>query len=327
VAHHRPLRRALVLAACYAAALLAAGGAYELHARSRYRAWRAGFDNYGWLGALTVPSADPVLLWEYKPYGRYQGPMGEIAVNRFGFREADTVAQEKPVGTLRVAFVGDSVTLGLLNPPAQTFVRQFEAAANGGAPAARVEALNFGVDGYDALQIARLLSARALAFAPDRVVYALCLNDFDFEWSSGDKQRYFRPPASFLLAGLEALWVARSGVDFHAWVFRKHREAVFEAVRGMRDAARARGAGLLVAIVPVFGPQPFGDYALGWVHEQIAAFLAAEGIAHVDLLEVFRSSGLAPAQAAHDLWHPNARGSALIAQSLLRPVLSAPPAD
>jgi lysophospholipase L1-like esterase len=266
-----------------------------------------------------------VLLWEYKPYGRYQGPLGEIAVNRWGFREADGVAQRKPERTLRVAFVGDSVTLGILNEPAQTFVRQFEAAANGAlrSPAPRVEALNFGVDGYDALQIVRLLSARALAFEPDGVVYVMCLNDFDFDWSSGEKRRYFRPPASFLFEGLEALYVSLSGVDFHAYAFRKHREPVFDAVRGMRDEARAHGARLLVAILPVFGPAPFRDYPLGGIHQAIAGFLAAEGIAHVDLLEPFRASGLAPAAVAHDLWHPNARGSALIAQSLLRPVLAA----
>jgi len=58
---------------------------YEAWQSAKYRSWRARYDNKGWLGTLTVPSSDPVLMWEYKPLGSHRG----IETNRYGFRERD----------------------------------------------------------------------------------------------------------------------------------------------------------------------------------------------------------------------------------------------
>ncbi len=50
---------------------------YEAWQSAKYRAWRARYDNKGWLGTLTVPSSDPVLMWEYRPHREPPGNRDE----------------------------------------------------------------------------------------------------------------------------------------------------------------------------------------------------------------------------------------------------------
>jgi hypothetical protein len=59
-----------------------------------------------------------VLMWEYKPHGNHRS----IQTNRYGFRDSDFDSRASR-RAWRVAFVGDSVTLGLGVELDQTFER------------------------------------------------------------------------------------------------------------------------------------------------------------------------------------------------------------
>lgn len=311
----RSVRRSLILASGYLAALLLALGGYEVYASVRYTRWRSDFDSYGWMKTLTLPSSNPILLWEYRPHGHYAGELGEITVNGYGFRDRDFATTEKPDGVRRVAFVGDSVTLGILVAPESTFVHRFEVEAHVGS-SDRLQALNFGVDGYDARQIAELLRSKVLAFQPDCVVYVMCLNDFDFEWSSGEKRLYFERPRSFALRRLEEAYIKLFRIDLDRYAFRKHQAEVFDSVRGMRDVVERSGGEFLVALLPGFYPGRFEDYPLRSVHERVGKVLSEDGIPHVDLLQTFLRSGRRPDEVSFDVWHPNPRGHEIIAQAV-----------
>lgn len=281
----------------------------------RYRRWRASFDNQGWIGRITVASANPALLWEYRPYGEAQG----IATNRWGFRDVDYETAAKPAGIHRVAFIGDSVTLGMGVVPEDTFVARVGALA--AAAGRKVQALNFGVDGYNALQVRELLTARVLAFQPDQVVYVLCLNDFDFGDSSGEKIAYFRKPRFFLPAWLEQRLRAFRRTEFHRHHFGRHRAEAFRAIEDMRDLLAARRIGFLLAVVPVFPDRPgdpayFEHYPLLDVHEGIRAFAAPKGIRIHDLLADFRRQPPPPQRYLLDLWHLSAAGHVVAAEAL-----------
>jgi lysophospholipase L1-like esterase len=295
--------------------LAVAAAAYEVSARLRYERWRASYDNEGWLSRLTVASRDPDLIWEYRPYGE----AGGIATNRYGFRDADFATPAKPPGTRRIAFVGDSVTLGMGVAPRDTFVGRVGARA--AAEGERVEALNFGVDGYNALQVEALVRTRVPPFQPDAIVYVMCLNDFDFSDSSGRKIRYFRRPRFFLPEEIERRWRALRGVEFHRHHFERHRAEVFDAIVSMQETARRHGAGFLVAIVPVFpekggGPDYFQRYPLADIHAAVARFAAAHGIRAQDLLADFRRQPPPPETYMIDLWHLSAAGHRVVADSL-----------
>jgi lysophospholipase L1-like esterase len=310
----RRARAGLVVGSSLATLLVLAAG-YEAAASVRYARWRASFDNEGWLVRLTVASRNPVLLWEYRPYGT----AGGITTNRYGFRDVDYESPEKPRGTHRVAFLGDSVTLGMGVPDSETFVARVGAMA--AASGRRVQTLNFGVDGYNALQIAEVLRARVMAFEPDQVVYVMCLNDFDFADSSGRKIAYFRRPRSFLEQEIDRRYRSLRGLDFHRYHFESRRSEVFLAIVAMRDLLQARKVGFLLAVVPVFpitrGPDDyFADYPLADVHGAIARFAAGSGIRAHDLLADFRRQPPPPERYVLDLWHLNLEGHRVVADAL-----------
>src|SRR5262245_34962250 len=94
-----------LLAASVLVTLLVVAAAWEIRANIRYYRWRARFDNNGWIERLTVASPDPALIWEYRPYGE----AGGLKTNRWGFRDVDYERREKPPGTRRIAFLGDSI--------------------------------------------------------------------------------------------------------------------------------------------------------------------------------------------------------------------------
>ena len=97
------------------------------------------------------------------------------ASNRLGYRDVDHEAA-KPQGTYRIVVLGDSVGAGFgVKRLEDTFPRRLEALLRErGIPA---EVLNFSVSGYDTRQEVEILKTRALAFAPDLVLLAYCLND------------------------------------------------------------------------------------------------------------------------------------------------------
>jgi lysophospholipase L1-like esterase len=236
----------------------------------------------------------------------------------------DFQAPDKPDGVYRVAFVGDSVTVGLGEDLENTFVRKFEDAANKAGLPATVQALSFSIDGYNTVQILELLKVRVLRFRPDKVVYVMCLNDFDLTDGSGNKIRFFRKPASFFLERMNHLIKQLRTVDYHVDHFERNKQTIFSKIAEMKILLDQHGIQFLVAIVPVF-PSPatdFGSYGLVPVHAEIRRFVDEKRIPKVDLLDSFLRQGGSPQSYSLDIYHPNKAGHAVIAHELLQPILS-----
>ncbi|MCG8459130.1 MAG: SGNH/GDSL hydrolase family protein [Holophagales bacterium] len=305
---------ALVVGGSIVGALLGIG-IYEIVENVRYYQWRNSFGGTAWLGSVTVPSEDPELMWEYRPHAQHK----RIRTNQHGFRGAD-VPIEKPSGVIRVAFVGDSVTLGYGEELENIFVEVFVREAALLDLARSVEGLNFGIDGYATPQIARMVESRVLPFEPDHVVYVMCLNDFDFTTSAGEKVLYFRKPRSFFLGKMEHLLRKLRGHDFHTHKFLKNRGETYEHILRMRDGTEGVGARFQLVLLPIF-PRPvhsFAAYPHQDIHDHVRAFAAENGIAFLDLLDEMRARGGPPRAYANDVWHPNPDGHRVIGETLLR---------
>ena len=321
----QPRNPALLAAASLLVSLLVGVVGYEAYENVQYYRWRAAYaSGSDWHGRLTVPSQDALLVWEYRPNTEFRN----IRTNRFGFRDRDFESPGKPPGTFRVAFIGDSVTLGLGVDPDDTFVRRFESTANAGKARRPIQALNFGIDGYNTIQIHELLRTRALAFEPDEVVYVMSLNDFNLGGSTGEKMGFFRKPPSFFLLNLWTLYTRLSAVgkavptntELHRWWFATGHESVFAHVLEMRDLLHQRGIAFSVAVVPIFRfEEPtFADYPLEDVHRAVAQFCGTNHIPFTDLEEDFGRGALAPREYGDDIWHPNSQGHRVIAEELGR---------
>ena len=123
-------------------------------------------------------SDDPRLGFELRPGSVVRAEV-EYRVNADGLRGPETTV-EKPAGVRRVAVLGDSIAFGYWVAEKDGFPRQLEAMLNEAAgKAGRVEVLDFGVPGYNLDQEIEALRTRGLAFSPDLVIVAFCLNDLE----------------------------------------------------------------------------------------------------------------------------------------------------
>jgi hypothetical protein len=308
--------------------------AYEVFENIRYYRWKAFYRDRGDLyGNLTIPSSNKDLIWRYRPYGEcaiktreYEGhPVGVIKTNGYGFRDYDYQSTEKPPGINRIAFIGDSVLLGLWVEYHKIFVRRFESMANDHLMSTNIQALNFGIDGYNTLQIFHMLKDKALKFSPDKVVYVMCLNDFDFEEATADKIKYFKKPSFFFIERIiKTLNGFRSDTeDYHVYYFNKNKHIVFSKIIEMKNLLKQIKVSFQIVLLPCFytDQKDFHNYPLSHMHYEIKNSFEKNNINVFDLLEVFKTQNKPPKFYAYDIWHPNEEGHQLIAHELIQHLL------
>ena len=313
----RILRNKLTLAACSAFVCgITCVSAYEAYHHYQYNQWKKRMAVSGrFLDAPIMESSNLKLIWEYKP----NLTNNAFHTNRWGFRDEDYETRTKATGIYRLAFIGDSITLGMSVSLDHTFVRRISTDAATKRADLALQVMNFGVGGYNVVQINELLHARVISFEPDKVVYAMCLNDFDFEDASGERIRYYRRPTSFLLPQLREKIRGHFHKDYHRQHFEATKEIAFEEVRQMQSLLASRGIEYQVVILPVF-PQDLdarSEYPHKALHQEIGQQLDADGIAFVDLLDAFEATGQPLKNFGLDIWHPNEQGHGIIADALL----------
>jgi lysophospholipase L1-like esterase len=329
-------RRRLGTAALAAGSLFATLGALEL----AFRLARVPVGTVQINRATIRRSANPRLRYELRPRAVAAAEV-EYRVNAAGLRGPE-VAEEKPPGAIRVAVLGDSIAFGYWVADEHAFPRQLERILSDGRPdGRRVEVLNFGVPGYNLEQSIEVLRARALRFAPDVVVVALCLNDLesDFSYEYGltmdrSARRAYWPGRLFdglvghsrLLAFVEYRLAEREARrqfvrarnpmpgPLYAEEASQQRAALrarFATVSALlRDAGEVPG---LVAVFPTLGER-FDRYPHGALHAAALAAARESGLRAVDLLDCFRGY---PFRAARvDVVHPSPLGHRVAAHGI-----------
>ena len=315
----------LAVSSVIVASVLFIGG-YEIYQSHRYEQWKSAYERMiQQHDTLTIPSPNELLMWEYRPNAVFYDSSlkYKIQTNSYGFRDGEYELTSKGRYLVRVAFIGDSITLGLKVSEESTFVRRFEKLARDAYPGWKIQAMNFGIDGYQVIQIYELLRTKVLRFLPDKVVYVMCLNDFDFDDASGKRILYFKKPNSFFLKKLESLYKRLSQEEYHRYYFERNKRTAFHYLWKIHELLDREGIRFQVVLVPVFeeSDDGFNNYPLKDIHQQISKILTEHKIEVVDLSENFAKQDKAPKVYAYDIWHPNEEGHWFIAQQLLRPVL------
>ena len=158
-------------------------------------------------------SPHPEIHWELKPGLDVEFKLAPFRTNAAGLRDRE-YALEKPAGTFRVAFVGDSFTMGSGVALEDVFHSRLERLWSERADGLAVDCLNFGVGGYNLLSYVGVLTHRALAYAPDLVVVCLTANDLDRPPQSGAEGPYRERSVIhpfWRLHCLDGLWPAPAG--------------------------------------------------------------------------------------------------------------------
>lgn len=131
------------------------------------------------VGEDTVISPDPLLGYFMIPDKavtfRSEG-FSRSRTNELGFRDR-TYPVPKPKGTMRVAVLGDSVTLGFEVPPEKTFPKLLEQKFHAGGK--NVDVLNCGMSGSGTGQQYLLFKEKIAGLQPDILVLAYHAGDTD----------------------------------------------------------------------------------------------------------------------------------------------------
>ena len=187
----RIFKKAALSAVSLLITLIALEGALRLYGYNPPSYLRRGTDY------TLRPSGYPSLSYELSPGAAIKARGKEIKINSQGFRGPEPSSDP---ALQRVIVLGDSITFGNNLALEETFPFQLQQqlASRG----RNLEVLNFGVHGYDTLQEVSSLELRGLAYHPDLVVVAYCLNDVSISSVSLEHiqrlQRWRAAPYNFL---------------------------------------------------------------------------------------------------------------------------------
>lgn len=123
--------------------------------------------------AIIRASRDPELRYELIPGASGRAWGTRVTINSSGYRGYE--GERGPFEGFRILVVGDSIAFGNLVPDQSTFSARLHHRLNESDDG--FEVLNFGVGGYDTVQEVALLGKKGLAYRPDLVILAYCLND------------------------------------------------------------------------------------------------------------------------------------------------------
>jgi lysophospholipase L1-like esterase len=281
-------------------------------------------------------SGNPRLRFELRPGSSVRAEV-EYRVNAEGLRGPET-SVEKPAGVRRVAVLGDSIAFGYWVADEDAFARQLEALL--GEAGSRVEVLNFGVPGYNLEQEVETLRTKALAFAPDVVVVAFCLNDLEglFSYELGLVQDrtergrtwHGRLREALLSRSLLFSWIeyrfselearrsfvrARNpwGAELYSEAVDQQKAALRARLGELRRLLAERGIPGLVVVFPVLGSR-FERYPYRELHRAVVETAEESGLGAVDLFDCFSAYEFRDLRV--DVVHPSPLGHRVAAHAV-----------
>lgn len=287
-------------------------------------------------------ASNPLIGWEPIPNEASRSTAGEhrwseTQHNSLGFRDYEHSLGKEP-GVYRILILGDSITKGLGIPdPNQTFAAIVESELTAGGR--RAEVLNFGVEGYNTQQEVETLKDQGIAYRPDLVVLAYCLNDRD--WPAHHLYRELleqeasegRPAAARVPAVLRrsALWLFLRYRVLGDWLASRgaqearvqalfdlvQRDTVEEYFGVLAGLQERHGFDVMVTVFPYL--DDLGNYRH---HEQdlwAERLSSRHGFFHLDLLNPFRDCERRAGQTiAFDDVHPNQIGHLCAGRAIAR---------
>jgi HEAT repeat protein len=245
-------------------------------------------------------------------------PPGE-EINADGLRDRRHAAA-KPEATVRLAFLGDSVTFGAGIEAEQAYPQVLQRLFD--AEGRDVEVFNVALWGWSTRQ-QRIAYGRILRrYAPDRVVVAVCLNDIPEMQNNlarspalvgwlHERSAFVRWLVDAETREIQSVEQLFSEPD--APRVTRAYELFFAELRALRDDVAADGGELGLLVFP-FRFQVLEGAPRAVAQERIAAFCRAEALRCLDLLEPLEAAG---GEAFVDYDHLSPEGARLVAGALL----------
>ena len=119
-------------------------------------------------------SSDPSIGHEHRPSAKAKLMGVDVRTNALGLRDVE-ISPEKPLKTVRVLMLGDSLTFGWGVPMDKTYSKQVESLLR--AQGQAVEVINTGVGNYNTSMEVEYFFEHGLKLRPDIVVLNYFIND------------------------------------------------------------------------------------------------------------------------------------------------------
>jgi len=281
------------------------------------------FDLEMWKYARDIKqvAADPLIGHEHAP-NRQARLMGvDFRTNSQGLRDREFSVERVP-GKLRIAMLGDSLTVGWGVPVDDTFAKRIERMY--AAAGIDAEVINFGVGNYNTVQEVQAFLAKGYRYRPDIVVLNYFVNDAELLEPVRSPSPLMRACyACVFLAGRGDAVVRQflGGMDWAQYYLSLYGDGTSQgwveakaAIGRLAEATKASGAKLVIANLPEL--HDVKDYRFGRITDLVRQAAAEYGAVFVDVLPAIAD------QPSSKLWvtppdpHPNAYANELIAQAL-----------
>ena len=274
---------------------------------------------------IKVRDVQPDLGHRHRPGVEAQLMGVPVQTDSFGFRSPPIEEKAAP-GVARIAFVGDSTTLGWGVAEQDTFAhRILSQLAKAGR---KVDGFNLGVGNYNTVQELALFRDVGARMKPDIIVLGYFINDAEPMPQYSDTNWLDEHSAAWIVLRYRLDSLSRQFGQSPDW---KHyyrmlydRDAdgwrrTQEALAGFAAAAQGLGAGLIVFNIPEMRelkPYPFAD-----ITAKVRTVVEQQGVPFVDLLPTVEN--LEPSS----LWvtvpdpHPNARAASAFTGGMIPQII------
>jgi hypothetical protein len=264
---------------------------------------------------------DPEMGHRHRPNARAQLMGAEVRTDRNGFRGPD-LADTAGDGVARIAFVGDSITLGWGVLEQETFAHRVIATLR--AQGRKVDGFNLGVGNLNTTQELALFRAAGARMKPDIVVLAYFINDGEPIPTYRDTGWLDKHSAAWVVMNYRFDTLARQFGDAPDW---KHYyralyddkaagwQATQKALAGFAAMARQIDARLIVFNIPELRelkPYPFGD-----ITAKVLGVVAKQNVPAVDLLSTVEAMDPASLWVTVPDPHPNGRANDVFAKGMV----------
>ncbi|SEP48256.1 GDSL-like Lipase/Acylhydrolase family [Rhodospirillales bacterium URHD0017] len=276
-----------------------------------------------WKYAREVKMRDPRpdLGHRHRPQAEARLMNVDVRTDSRGLRGPE-IADTPANGTARIAFVGDSITMGWGVAEKETFAHQvIEGLAKAGR---KVDGFNLGVGNYNTLQELTLFREVGAPLKPDIIVLAYFINDAEPMPSYTDNGWLTEHSAAWVVADYRFDSLFRRFGEAPDW--KHYYRDLYEpkaagwlqtqkALGQFATTARELGARIIVFNIPELRelrPYPFAD-----ITAKVRAVVEKDGMPFVDLLPTVET--LEPAS----LWvtvpdpHPNGKAEITFARGMI----------
>jgi lysophospholipase L1-like esterase len=271
---------------------------------------------------VKVVSADPKIGHEHGLNREAQLMGVKVTTNSQGQRDTE-IPYERTPETLRIAMVGDSLTMGWGVPYEALFSTRVETLyeKNG----VKAEAINLGVGNWNTVQEVQYFLTKGYKYNPDIVVLNYFVNDAEPTPENREEPGWLLRncySCVFFKGRLDMLarqfTTKQNWADYYLGLYDGGRSegwlAAKDAINRLADYCKENNIKLLIAHLPEL--HDVQNYRFGLVTELVRQTANENGVPFIDLLPNLQF------QASEDLWvtppdpHPNAFANELIASGL-----------